>query len=543
MASDKESKMTWLQLPLNHADVPGLKVGPPWILGHRGAPWDAPENTLGALRGALAHGLDGFEYDLQRTLDGEAVLMHDDTLGRTTDGSGLVAERSLAELYPLDAGSWHSPAFEAEHIPTFAEAYRLLPGGETPSDAPFHMIEIKDPALIPAVAGILGRERMRGEAGLGAPFIIASFYRAVCTEARDMGLPVMLLGEIANEADRCFVRDERITAYGVGPGGWSPKAAGEVVHLDWPCQRWSWSVDEPADLFAAFRTPLFGINTNEPRRALSIRALCTLTPDDRGEYPLQVSELEVSGHGLADEPIDHPDAKAPRARTYGKPVLEPWTSAWCGVWKPRAEVRNPFPFAVSVSFDVELAGGAFEVSSLPQNQALAVGELHSFEFEMVGGSRSPGADPKLLARFVWQDDSKNICSLLLDTPLRRRRVLRLGEEAHRLGMLREEPGAPYASVVVRRKGSELLVRIEDSGGLVDAHLVVRLGAECAFGSQGLRLRIPEVYQGELPFSVGLEGRVRLEIGSPRVFRRWAGGVPSSSLASIFAGEPGTLILI
>ena len=528
-----------------------LGAGAPWILGHRGAPWDAPENTIPSLQEALNLGLDGIEYDLQRTLDGEAVLLHDDTLGRTTDGSGLVTERSLAELFHLDAGAWHSPRFEGVHLPTFEEAWSVA--GEGTGPAPYHMIDIKDANLLPAVARTLGPERFRGAK---TPFIIASFHRSVCLEARDMGLPSMFLGVIANEADRRFVRDERIEAYGVGPGGWSPRAAGPVGAADWPCERWSWSVDEPVDLLEAFRTPLFGINTNEPRRALAIRTLVAMTPKDRGGYAVRCDELEVWGFAEAQQgaQVDpngggelHPDAR---------PVLEPGTSDWCGTWNPKARIRNPFPFPVKVQVALEAAGGAYEVGQLPEQFGLASGELHEFHFKLKGGSRSPGQDPKLVADFLWTESdhkqqglpSTMPTRLKLDTTVRRRRRLELGEETRRLPMLRESPGAPFASVVIRRRGDTLLLRVEDSGGLVDAHLVARLGIETAYGGETLRLRIPDLGQApvggalELPFSVGFEARERLALDSPRVFRRWAGGVPSSKLASIFAGEPGVLRL-
>ena len=62
--------------------------GPPWILGHRGAPLEAPENTLVGLSRALEYGLDGVEYDLQACATGEPVVLHDETLDRTTDARG-----------------------------------------------------------------------------------------------------------------------------------------------------------------------------------------------------------------------------------------------------------------------------------------------------------------------------------------------------------------------------------------------------------------------------------------------------------------------
>src|SRR5262245_41274969 len=104
-------------------DVPG----PPWILGHRGAPRETPENTQASLRRALELGLDGVEYDVQPSLAGEPVLLHDETLDRTTDLTGPVASRPLSELVHADAGSWFARRFAGEPLPLFEEALELAP--------------------------------------------------------------------------------------------------------------------------------------------------------------------------------------------------------------------------------------------------------------------------------------------------------------------------------------------------------------------------------------------------------------------------------
>ena len=74
------------------------------VLAHRGYSSRAPENTMAAFRLALEAGADGLELDVQLTRDGEAVVIHDFTLDRTTDGSGFVAQYTLAELRQFDAG-------------------------------------------------------------------------------------------------------------------------------------------------------------------------------------------------------------------------------------------------------------------------------------------------------------------------------------------------------------------------------------------------------------------------------------------------------
>jgi glycerophosphoryl diester phosphodiesterase len=92
------------------------------LVGHRGASACAPENTLASFREALRQGADIIELDVQLCADGQVVVFHDDHLERTTDGHGVLAEWSLAELKALDAGSWFAPRFAGERIPTLEEA-------------------------------------------------------------------------------------------------------------------------------------------------------------------------------------------------------------------------------------------------------------------------------------------------------------------------------------------------------------------------------------------------------------------------------------
>ena len=503
--------------------------GPPWVLGHRGAPWEAPENTLASLRRAMAWGLDGYEVDLQPCASGEAVVLHDETLGRTTSGRGPVAAATLPELFGLDAGSWFAPAFAGEPVPLLDEAYHLeLPAGTPP---PLRMLELKDPGLVEAVARVVARERGGPE---GRPFVLASFHRSVCLEAKARGLPTMLLAVLADEHDRRFVRDEGLDAHGVGPGGWRTPAGAEP----WPCQRWSWSVDEPADLLAAFRMPLFGLNTNEPRRALATRAMVRLAPDDDGPYPLAVDELLVDGGGLVVEQGDEPrDRRA---------VLEPWTAAWCGDWRPRVRLRNPFAWPVRVVLAVELRGGAFEPGgeALEGPVDLAPGTERELGLTLSGGSRSPGADPRLVATYRW-DHGGRPRALVLDAPLTRRRELVLPEGTRRLELLREAPGEPRATVTVARRGGELRLAVEDAGGLAQPHLAARLGSEAAYGGERLALRLPtllltEAVERGLDFAVGFEGRDPRT--GRRCFRRWGGGLSLEHGPGLLAGRPGRLRL-
>lgn len=94
---------------------------PAFIAGHRGDRAHFPENTLPALQGVLDSDFDFVETDIQLSADGVPVLFHDLDVERTTNGTGLVAELSLAELKSLDAGSWYSPEFAGLQVPTLDE--------------------------------------------------------------------------------------------------------------------------------------------------------------------------------------------------------------------------------------------------------------------------------------------------------------------------------------------------------------------------------------------------------------------------------------
>lgn len=99
----------------------------PWVIAHRGASDEAPENTLGAFALALEQGSDAFELDVHLSQDGHIVVIHDYAVDRTTNGSGLVSELSLSELQKFDAGSWFGAAFAGERIPTLEEVFDLTP--------------------------------------------------------------------------------------------------------------------------------------------------------------------------------------------------------------------------------------------------------------------------------------------------------------------------------------------------------------------------------------------------------------------------------
>lgn len=98
----------------------------PRLIGHRGARLTSPENTLAGIRQARKEGASWVEFDVKLTSDGQAVLIHDETVDRTTNGKGLVRQMTVAELRRFDAGVRFGPAWRGERIPTLVEALALM---------------------------------------------------------------------------------------------------------------------------------------------------------------------------------------------------------------------------------------------------------------------------------------------------------------------------------------------------------------------------------------------------------------------------------
>jgi len=114
-------------------------------VAHRGATAYAPENTVAGFDLAVDMKADYIEIDVQRSKDGELVVIHDTTVNRTTDGTGKVGELTFEQLRNLDAGSWKGKEFAGEQIPTFEEIldrYRGKVG---------ILIELKAPELYPGM--------------------------------------------------------------------------------------------------------------------------------------------------------------------------------------------------------------------------------------------------------------------------------------------------------------------------------------------------------------------------------------------------------
>ncbi|MCC6627366.1 MAG: glycerophosphodiester phosphodiesterase [Chloroflexi bacterium] len=222
------------------------------ILGHRGASGEAPENTLRAFALAADQGADGIELDVQPATDGTLVIMHDDTVDRTTSGQGRVADLSYTALAALDAGA-------GERVPTLEEALRLARGRLLVD------IEIKDPGIEPAVAALVG------ELGMADEVVISSFYPASLAAMRAAAphLRRWLLSPGWSATTLATALD--LGAAGVAPRHPAVDAALVATAREHGLAVVTWTANADGDLRRLLALDLDAIITDYPARAVALR--------------------------------------------------------------------------------------------------------------------------------------------------------------------------------------------------------------------------------------------------------------------------------
>jgi glycerophosphoryl diester phosphodiesterase len=135
------------------AYIEALKARRVLVVAHRGASAYAPENTLPAFELACAQGADTLELDVHLSRDGEVVVLHDERVDRTTDGSGAVRSLTLAHIRSLDAGRWFGRAWQGTRIPTLREVL------ETFASRALLDIEVKAGVFADTRSGVVREDR------------------------------------------------------------------------------------------------------------------------------------------------------------------------------------------------------------------------------------------------------------------------------------------------------------------------------------------------------------------------------------------------
>jgi len=146
------------------------------IIAHRGASFDAPENTVAAFRLAWEQGTDAAELDIHQTKDGQIIVIHDATTKRNVGVDRPVVDQTLEELHALDAGSWKGAAWKGEKLPTLAEALATIPDGRR------LFIEIKcSAAVLPELERVL-----KASGKKPAQLVLIAFDYATITQAKKL---------------------------------------------------------------------------------------------------------------------------------------------------------------------------------------------------------------------------------------------------------------------------------------------------------------------------------------------------------------------
>jgi glycerophosphoryl diester phosphodiesterase len=236
----------------------------PVIIAHRGASKQAPENTMAAFRRALELGAGGIETDVHLSADGHLMVAHDEKVDRTSNGKGLIRDKTFDELRSLDFGSWFSPEFKDERIPELDELLQLVSGWNGLLN-----IEIKNgpvfyPGIEQAVASAVRKYKLTNRT------IISSFNHYSLVEIRKIDpeiktAPLYMAG----------LHEPWKYAHSIGSIAIHPLFYNIVPEVVKGCKLNNiminpFTVDHPEQIKAMIRAGVDGIITNVPDIAMKI---------------------------------------------------------------------------------------------------------------------------------------------------------------------------------------------------------------------------------------------------------------------------------
>ncbi|MCL7423865.1 glycerophosphodiester phosphodiesterase family protein [Streptomyces sp. YS415] len=253
------------------ADITGTR---PTVLAHRGASAYAPENTLAAVDAAARLGIRWVENDVQRTKDGELVVLHDDNLRRTTDAEEVFPDRApwkvknftAAEIARLDAGSWFGPAYAGARVPTLERYLHRVERHRQKL-----LLEIKNPGLYPGIERqtlkVLRNEGWLDRRHLGR-LVVQSFSADSVRTVHDLK-PAVKTGLLGTPAVADLPRYAEFTDQ-INPSHRS-LSTGYVAAVraftgphGRPLEVFTWTVDDPANARRVAGYGVDGIITNKP---------------------------------------------------------------------------------------------------------------------------------------------------------------------------------------------------------------------------------------------------------------------------------------
>lgn len=256
------------------SDALAGEAGEPTVVAHRGASAYAPENTLASIDKAAQLGFSWVENDVQRTKDGQLVVIHDDSLRRTTNVEDVfpgrapwkVKDFTAAEIARLDAGSWFSPAYAGTRVPTLKQYMRRVEHNHEKL-----LLEVKNPELYPGIeqqtVRLLGNEGWLDRRHLGRLIVQSFDADSVRTVHRlKPALTTAYLGtpSVAQLGQYALFSDLINPSY----GSISARYVSAVHAVTGPHGRrlgvFAWTVDDAAGAWKAAGYGVDGIITNKP---------------------------------------------------------------------------------------------------------------------------------------------------------------------------------------------------------------------------------------------------------------------------------------
>lgn len=238
------------------------------IVAHRGASYDAPENTVAAMKLAFEQGADGVEADFYLTSDGHIICCHDKDTERTAGVKHVIVETPLAELRKLDVGSWKNEKYRGELMPTFAEIAETIPAGKK------FIIELKvGPEIVAPLKEALAKTDLKDE-----QILIICFNEKTVAECKKL-LPNLKChwltgykkdektGEFKPSLAEVVATLERSHADGLGSQGDMNYVNAEFLEdlcEEGHCEFHVWTIDDPKVARYYQKLKPWGITTNRP---------------------------------------------------------------------------------------------------------------------------------------------------------------------------------------------------------------------------------------------------------------------------------------
>ncbi len=251
----------------------GLQAAEPFLVAHRGASHDAPENTLPAFELAWKQGADAIEGDFHLTSDGKIVCIHDYDTRRVSGTKKSVKDSTLAELQALDAGAWFKPEFKGTTMPTLRDVIATVPAGKK------FYLEVKcGPEIVPAMLQDLAASGLKTE-----QLVVISFNAPVIEELkkRKPDYKACWLSSFGKGSPLDPGTAEVLATVGrIKADGFSSKADARIdaafvktirdAGFEYHC----WTVDDPATAKRFLGLGALSITTNRPgflRQALAAK--------------------------------------------------------------------------------------------------------------------------------------------------------------------------------------------------------------------------------------------------------------------------------